>query len=109
MNSRSAVRPYGAAARQNLANEFARHNSSGSPATRMARAFRLAAASRKALKFLRFTAVFDYSGSPTITRPAGMASDQMPLSMRLIGPRRSEHELSRAGHVFQSAADWPPI
>jgi amidase len=65
------------------------------------------------LSILRFTAVFDFSGSPTITLPAGMASDQMPLSMQLVGPHLSEEMLARAAHAFQSATDWhtrrPPI
>jgi amidase len=65
------------------------------------------------LSILRFTAVFDFSGSPTITLPMGMASDQMPLSMQLVGPHLSEDVLARAGHAFQSATDWhtrrPPI
>jgi amidase len=65
------------------------------------------------LSILRFTAVFDFSGSPTITLPAGMASDQMPLSMQLVGPHLSEATLARAAHAFQSTTDWhtrrPPI
>ena len=58
------------------------------------------------LSILRFTAVFDFSGSPTITLPMGMASDQMPLSMQLVGPHLSEHVLARAAHAFQSTTDW---
>ena len=58
------------------------------------------------LSILRFTAVFDFSGSPTITLPMGMASDQMPLSMQLVGPHLSEEVLGRAGTAFQSATDW---
>ena len=54
------------------------------------------------LSILRFTAVFDFSGSPTITLPMGMASDQMPLSMQLVGPHLSEGVLARAAHAFQS-------
>ncbi|MCC8977826.1 amidase [Bradyrhizobium acaciae] len=65
------------------------------------------------LNILRFTAVFDFSGSPTITLPMGMASDQTPLSMQLVGPHLSEDVLVRAGVAFQSATDWhtrrPPI
>lgn len=65
------------------------------------------------LSILRFTAVFDFSGSPTITLPMGMASDQMPLSMQLVGPHLSEDVLARAGHAFQSITDWhtrrPPL
>ena len=65
------------------------------------------------LSILRFTAVFDFSGSPTITMPMGMASDRMPLSMQLVGPHLSEEMLARAAHAFQSATDWhtqrPPV
>ena len=58
------------------------------------------------LSILRFTAVFDFSGSPTITLPMGMASDQMPLSMQLVGPHLAESLLARAAHAFQSTTDW---
>jgi amidase len=58
------------------------------------------------LSILRFTAVFDFSGSPTITLPMGMASDQMPLSMQLVGPHLSEQALVRAAHAFQTTTDW---
>jgi amidase len=65
------------------------------------------------LSILRFTAVFDFSGSPTITLPMGLASDNMPLSMQLVGPHLSEDVLARAGHAFQSVTDWhtrrPPL
>ncbi|TAI67284.1 amidase [Bradyrhizobium sp. Leo170] len=65
------------------------------------------------LSILRFTAVFDFSGSPTITLPMGVASDRMPLSMQLVGPHLSEGVLARAAHAFQSTTDWhtlrPPI
>jgi amidase len=65
------------------------------------------------LNILRFTAVFDFSGSPTITLPMGMASDELPLSMQLVGPHLSEDVLVRAAHAFQSITDWhtlrPPI
>ncbi|MET4389902.1 amidase [Bradyrhizobium sp. F1.4.3] len=58
------------------------------------------------MSILRFTAVFDFSGSPTITLPNGMASDGLPLSMQLVGPHLSEDVLARAGHAFQSVTDW---
>ncbi|MBR0693301.1 amidase [Bradyrhizobium lablabi] len=65
------------------------------------------------LSILRFTAVFDFSGSPTITLPMGIALDNMPLSMQLVGPHLSEGVLARVAHAFQSTTDWhtrrPPI
>lgn len=58
------------------------------------------------LNILRFTAPFDFSGSPTITLPSGMDSNHMPLSMQLVGKRVSEDLLIRSGHAFQSVTDW---
>jgi amidase len=56
------------------------------------------------LSILRFTAPFDFSGSPTL--PNGMDSNCMPLSMQLVGRHLSEELLVRAGHAFQSVTDW---
>jgi amidase len=65
------------------------------------------------LSILRFTAVFDFSGSPTITLPNGLASDRMPLSMQLVGSHLSEDMLARAAYAFQSVTQWhtgrPPV
>jgi amidase len=58
------------------------------------------------LNILRFTAPFDFSGSPTITLPNGIDADGMPLSMQLVGRRVSEDLLARAGHAFQTVSDW---
>jgi amidase len=58
------------------------------------------------LSILRFTAVFDFSGSPTITLPNGIASDGLPLSMQFVGPHLSEDLMARAGYAFQSVTDW---
>jgi amidase len=64
------------------------------------------------LSILRFTAPFDFSGSPTLTLPNGQDSAGMPLSMQFVGPHLSEDVLVRAGHAFQSATNWqrpPPV
>jgi amidase len=65
------------------------------------------------LGILRFTAPFNFSGSPTITLPNGFDTAGMPLSMQLVGPHLSEAALARAGHAFQSVTDWhkrrPPV
>jgi len=65
------------------------------------------------LSILRFTAPFDFSGSPTLTLPNGLDAAGMPLSMQLVGPHLSEDVLTRAGHAFQTATSWhrrrPPV
>jgi amidase len=65
------------------------------------------------LNILRFTAPFDFSGSPTLTLPNGLDAAGMPLSMQLVGPHLSEDVLTRAGHAFQTATSWhrsrPPV
>jgi amidase len=55
---------------------------------------------------LRFTAPFDFSGSPTVTMPNGIDARGMPLSFQLVGPHLSEDVLLRAAHAFQSVTDW---
>jgi amidase len=65
------------------------------------------------LGILRFTAPFDFSGSPTLTLPNGSDTAGMPLSMQLVGAHLSEGMLARAGHAFQTVTDWhrrrPPV
>src|SRR3984885_7294581 len=65
------------------------------------------------LSILRFSAPFDFSGSPTLTLPNGLDLAGRPLSMQFVGPHLSEDVLVRAGHAFQLATDWrrrnPPV
>jgi amidase len=58
------------------------------------------------LRILRFTAPFDFSGSPTITLPNGIDKAGIPLSMQLVGRHVSEDLLCRAGHAYQQVTDW---
>ena len=58
------------------------------------------------MRVLRFTAPFDFSGSPTITLPAGIDKAGLPLSLQLVGRHVSEDLLCRAGHAFQQVTDW---
>ena len=64
-------------------------------------------------RLVRFTAPFDFSGSPTITLPAGMDAAGLPLSLQLVGRPLAEDLLCRAGHAFQTVTDWhtrrPPL
>ena len=58
------------------------------------------------LGILRFTAPFNFSGSPTITLPNGIDAAGMPLSMQIVGPHLSEGVLARVAHAFQTVTDW---
>lgn len=62
---------------------------------------------------LRFSCVFNMTGQPTITLPAGFTDGGRPVGVQLVGPALSESLLCRAGHAFQGATDWhrrhPPI
>ena len=56
--------------------------------------------------FLRYTAPFDMSGSPTITLPGGFTPAGLPIGLQLVGRHLDEGLLVRAGHAFQGATDW---
>ena len=62
---------------------------------------------------LRFTAPYDYTGSPTISLPCGFADDGMPVSLQLVGRHLEEALLCRAGFAYERATDWhrrhPPV
>lgn len=55
---------------------------------------------------LRFTAPFNFSGSPTITLPNGIDSRGLPLSMQVVAPHLREDVLVRVGHAYQTMTDW---
>ncbi len=64
-------------------------------------------------QFLRFTAPFDMSGSPTVTLPCGFDDGGVPIGFQLVGRHLSEGLLLRAAHAFQQRTDWhlrrPPV
>jgi amidase len=55
---------------------------------------------------LRFTAPFDWSGSPTISVPCGVSDGGLPLSLQLVGRHGEEATVLRAGHAYEQATDW---
>lgn len=58
------------------------------------------------LAIMRFTAPFDFSGSPTVTLPNGFDTDGLPHSMQLVGPHLGEGAIIRAASAYQSMTDW---
>ena len=57
-------------------------------------------------KFQRFTAPFDFSGSPTLSKPCGFNREDLPLSLQFVGRHLSEPLLCQVGHVYEQATDW---
>ncbi len=66
----------------------------------------LAAGEGGLYKLVRFTAPYDFSGSPTISLPCGFSAEGLPLGFQLIGPHLGEGLLLRSGHAYQQATDW---
>jgi amidase len=63
--------------------------------------------------FMRFTAPFNFSGSPTLSVPCGFTDGGLPYSLQLVGRHGDEAQLCRLGHVYEQATEWhrrrPPI
>jgi amidase len=61
----------------------------------------------------RYTAVFDFTGSPTLSLPCGLSNEGLPLSLQLVGRHEDEQLLCRAGYAFEQATEWhtlhPPL
>jgi len=56
--------------------------------------------------FMRLTAPFNISGSPTLSLPAGFSDNSLPLGVQLVGRHLDEATLCRVGHAYQGATDW---
>ena len=51
----------------------------------------------------RFTIPADFSGAPTISLPAGLNSEGLPLSIQFVGRRLTEPMLVQVGHAYEEA------
>ena len=58
-------------------------------------------------RFAPFAAVFNVSGQPAISLPAGFDIDGLPLGVQLGGPRGSEELLLRLAAQIEQSAPWP--
>ena len=62
---------------------------------------------------LKFTAPFNFSGSPTLSLPCGFSEEGLPISLQLVGRDLGEGDLLRVGHAYEQATDWhtrrPPV
>ena len=60
-------------------------------------------------KLTRYTAPFDFSGSPTISVPCGLGVENAPFGFQLIGRDLDEGLLLRGAHTYQQHTDWHKI
>ena len=51
----------------------------------------------------RFTIPADFSGAPTISLPAGLNSEGLPLSIQFVGRHLTEPMLVQVGHAYEEA------
>src|SRR5262249_12434278 len=62
---------------------------------------------------LRYPALFDMSGHPTLTLPGGMTRDGVPAGFQIVGRAFDEAGILAAGHAYQQQTDWhlkrPPL
>lgn len=62
---------------------------------------------------LRFTALWNFAGNPTLSLPCGADGAGMPIGFQLIGPFLGEAGLLAAGAAFQRSTGWhrrrPPL
>ena len=67
------------------------------------------APARFGMSRLRFTAPFDLNGAPTLTLPAGLSSEGLPLSVQFAGKALNEESLCRIGRAYEVATDFRPL
>ena len=60
----------------------------------------------RAGRFTPFTAIYNLTGQPAISIPAGFAADGLPLSVQLVGRPGSEHTLYSLAAQIERARPW---
>jgi amidase len=64
-------------------------------------------------KLIHFTCIYDTTGQPTITLPAGLDANGSPIGFQIVGRHFEEALLCRAGMAWQNAEgghdDIPPL
>jgi amidase len=67
----------------------------------------------RAGRFTPFTPIFNLTGQPAVTIPAGMGTDGLPLSVQLVGRPGAEDTLYALAGQIETARPWaqrrPPI
>jgi amidase len=60
----------------------------------------------RAARFTPWTPVFNLTGQPAVTLPAGLGSDGLPLSVQLVGRMGEEETLYSLAAQIESARPW---
>jgi amidase len=72
-----------------------------------------AAGTAEPAQMLRFTALWNFAGNPTLSLPCGFDRSGLPIGFQLVGPALGEATLLAAGSAFQRSTDWhsrrPPL
>jgi aspartyl-tRNA(Asn)/glutamyl-tRNA(Gln) amidotransferase subunit A len=53
-----------------------------------------------------FTLPANLAGIPGLSIPIGLDSNQLPMSLQLLGPHFSEERLLQVGHAYQKVTEW---
>ncbi|MEA3054010.1 MAG: amidase [Sphingomonadales bacterium] len=72
-----------------------------------------AAGTAEPAQMLRFTALWNFAGNPTLSLPCGFDRAGLPIGFQIVGPALGEAALLAAGAAFQRITDWhrrrPPV
>jgi amidase len=60
----------------------------------------------RSARFTPFTAIFNVTGQPAVTVPAGFSADGLPLSVQLVGRPGAEDMLYALAGQIESARPW---
>ncbi len=55
---------------------------------------------------VRYSAPFNYTGSPSVTVPNGFTAEGLPTAMQFIGKHGDETSLIRAAAAYEGATEW---
>ncbi|MEX1071208.1 MAG: amidase family protein, partial [Anaerolineales bacterium] len=97
--------------RRDFEQAFAEVDIIAAPAT-PGTAFKIGAHSNNPLEMYLedvFTLPANLAGVPGLCIPVGLDSNELPMSLQLIGPHFSEERLLQVGHAYQKLTDWHTV
>jgi aspartyl-tRNA(Asn)/glutamyl-tRNA(Gln) amidotransferase subunit A len=58
------------------------------------------------LKWIPFTPVFNFTGQPAASIPAGWTKNGLPVGLQIVGRQYDEYTVFRAAAAFEQASPW---